>query len=164
MVAVWSSLWGENQVKTFIGREGNVGLEGLLEKKKGLVQKVELHIEENVLKAWLVSLFQGRLRAQRKMEDWGKYFIVRKGITESIRETIGILNGRVGYVYLVDEDCKIRWAASANAEEGEQETMMRGLRKLADDAATRLEEEAAKKLARETSKAKTEDERKDVQK
>ncbi|KAF2495870.1 hypothetical protein BU16DRAFT_485181 [Lophium mytilinum] len=130
IVSVWSSLWGENQVKTFTGLEENPELQEFLRKNKDRAQRVEVHIEENYAKAWLVSLFQGRLRKQRAEEDWGKYFIVKKGINESIRETIGILNGRVGYVYLLDEECKIRWAASGNAEEGEPESMMKGLQKL----------------------------------
>ncbi|KAF2808481.1 uncharacterized protein BDZ99DRAFT_56645 [Mytilinidion resinicola] len=132
IVSVWSSLWGENQVKTFTGVDQNPGLQEFLKKNKEQAQRVDVHIEENLAKAWLVSLFQNRLRKQRAEEDWGKYFIVRKGIDESIRETIGILNGRVGYVYLLDEECKIRWAASGNAEEGEPETMMKGLQKLVD--------------------------------
>jgi ATPase complex subunit ATP10 len=135
VVSVWSSLWGENQVKSFTGRDSNPELQQFVSKNKKLVQRVDVHIEENVLKAWLVALFQSRLRSQRAEEDWGKYFIVRKGINESIRETIGILNGRVGYVYLLDEECKIRWAASGNAEGGERETMMRGLQKLVENAA-----------------------------
>jgi hypothetical protein len=32
---------------------------------------------------------------------------------------MGLLNSQVGYVYLVDSSCKIRWAGSGHAWEGE---------------------------------------------
>ena len=41
-----------------------------------------------------------------------------------------MVNGRVGYVYLVDWDGKIRWAANGEAAEGEREDLMNGARKL----------------------------------
>ena len=31
-----------------------------------------------------------------------------------VRYDMGMTNSRVGYVYLVDEQCKIRWAACAD--------------------------------------------------
>jgi ATPase complex subunit ATP10 len=35
---------------------------------------------------------------------------------EYTREPLGMVNNRVGYVYLVDEDLKIRWAGCADAK------------------------------------------------
>jgi ATPase complex subunit ATP10 len=78
-------------------------------------------------------MFQYRLRNQRKEEDWGKYFVIRRGVSDQIRETIGLLNGRVGYVYLIDKDCKIRWAGSGDAEGTEKEDLMKGLQRLVDE-------------------------------
>ena len=85
------------------------------------------------MKRWIIALFQWRLRRQRKKEDWGKYFVVRKGVSQKIREMIGALNGRVGYVYLLDRDCRIRWAGSANAEGSEKDDLTKGLRKLVQE-------------------------------
>jgi ATPase complex subunit ATP10 len=34
-------------------------------------------------------------------------------------------NSRIGYVYLVDENAKIRWAACADAKEEEEEALIR---------------------------------------
>ena len=34
-------------------------------------------------------------------------------------------NNRIGYVYLVDENLKIRWAACADAKEEEEEALIR---------------------------------------
>jgi ATPase complex subunit ATP10 len=131
---VYSSQWGESQAQTFTGKKVNAALHQLLAQSPHAVQMVDVNIEENSLKAWIIALFQFRLRASKPKEDWGKYFVVRKGVSEKIRETIGLLNGRVGYVYLVDQDCKIRWASSGNAEGSEMDDLNRGVGKLVAEA------------------------------
>jgi ATPase complex subunit ATP10 len=134
VVNVYSSQWGESQAQTFTGKQVNAALHQLLAQSPHAVQMVDVNIEENSLKAWIIALFQFRLRAAKPKEDWGKYFVVRKGVSEKIRETIGLLNGRVGYVYLVDQDCKIRWAGSGNAEGSEMDDLNRGVGKLVAEA------------------------------
>lgn len=42
-----------------------------------------------------------------------------------MREPLGMTNSRIGYVYLVDENLKIRWAACADAMEEEEEALVR---------------------------------------
>jgi ATPase complex subunit ATP10 len=137
VVNIYSSHWGEMQSWTFTHKRGNPQLHEILKENKDVAQLVDINVEENTLKAWILALFEWRLRLQRPKEDWGKYFIVRKGISQQIRETIGLLNSRVGYVYLVDEQCKIRWAGSANAEGDEKEYMNKGLQRLIHDLRTR---------------------------
>jgi ATPase complex subunit ATP10 len=134
VVNVYSSQWGEAQAHTFTGKKVNTALHQLLAQSPHVVQMVDVNIEENSVKAWIIALFQWRLRSSKPKEDWGKYFVVRKGVSEKIRETIGLLNGRVGYVYLVDEDCKIRWAGSGNAEGSEMDDLNRGVAKLVAEA------------------------------
>ncbi len=46
---------------------------------------------------------------------------IRKGLSEEARDAMGLLNSSVGYVYLIDSTCKIRWAGSGHAWEGEVE-------------------------------------------
>jgi ATPase complex subunit ATP10 len=134
VVNIYSSQWGEAQVQTFTGKKVNAALHQLLVQSGHVVQMVDINIEENSVKAWIIALFQWRLRGSKPKEDWEKYFVVKKGVSEKIRETIGLLNGRVGYVYLVDEDCKIRWAASGNAEGSEMDDLNRGVAKLVAEA------------------------------
>ena len=134
VVNVFSSDWGVRQVDTFTGKQTNAGLHDILAQKSGVAQMVDINIEENSMKAMIISLFQWRLKASKAKEDWGKYFIVKRGVSERIRETIGLLNGRVGYVYLVDQDCKIRWAGSGDAEGTEMEDMNRGFAKMVSEA------------------------------
>jgi ATPase complex subunit ATP10 len=134
VVNVYSSQWGEAQAQTFTGKKVNTALHQLLAQSPHVVQMVDINIEENTMKAWIIALFQWRLRASKSKEDWGKYFVVKKQVSEKLRETIGLLNGRVGYVYLVDQDCKIRWAGSGNAEGTEMDDMNRGVAKLVSEA------------------------------
>jgi ATPase complex subunit ATP10 len=143
VVRVYSSQWGEGQVMTFTGKKENPELGEILDNNKDVAQIVDLNIDENWLKAIIVRLFQGRLRSQRSEEDWGKYFMIQKLVSNEIRETIGLMNGRVGYVYLLDEQCRIRWAGSGNAEGTEVGDLNKGLNKLIQDSrdmkAARLE-------------------------
>ena len=134
VVNVYSSQWGLSQVETFTGKNTNGGLQSLLAQNPQVAQMVDVNIEENSMKAWIIALFQWRLKASKPKEEWGKYFVVRRGISERIRETIGLLNGRVGYVYLVDQDCKIRWAGSGDAEGSEMEDMNKGFARLVSEA------------------------------
>jgi len=38
---------------------------------------------------------------------------------EYVREDLGMVNKHVGYVYLVDEMCRVRWAGCADAKQEE---------------------------------------------
>ena len=85
------------------------------------------------MKAWLVRLFMGSIRRRIPELDWGRYFLVKKGITAEIRETIGLLNSKVGYTYLVDHKCRIRWAGSGTSEEAERESLARGVQRIVNE-------------------------------
>lgn len=98
-----------------------------------LAQRVEINVEDNTLKAWLIRMFMWRMRQTMPTEQHGRYFLVRKGFTDSLKEAIGIMNGKVGYVFLLDENCRIRWAGSGPAEEGELEGLNNGIRKLVEE-------------------------------
>jgi ATPase complex subunit ATP10 len=139
IVGIFSSGWAENQVATFCSKEKNPALHEVLEQEKqrgkaGLGQMVEINHEPNALKWWILRAFAGRLRALRPQQDWAKYFLIRRGIDDDIRDRIGLLNSKVGYVYLVDTECKIRWAGSAVAHELEQESLVRNLRRVLAEA------------------------------
>ncbi|KAK4192691.1 ATP10 protein-domain-containing protein [Podospora australis] len=127
IIALFSGVWAENQANTFISAEANPSLHTMIDETQGRAQLVRVNIEEDWLKAMLVRLFMSSMRKQVGEANWDKYFIVRKGITDEIRESIGLLNSKVGYVYLVDHQCRIRWAGSGDAAEGEREGLLRAL-------------------------------------
>ena len=133
VVSIFSGTWAENQTATFTG--GNPELDAALAGGKGMVQRVDINVEENTLKANLIKLFMPGIRKRLPVESHGRYFLIRRGITEEIRENIGFLNSKVGYIYLVDSECKIRWAGSGRAEAGEKESLVRGIKRLLETLA-----------------------------
>ncbi|KAL8719900.1 MAG: hypothetical protein Q9225_003159 [Loekoesia sp. 1 TL-2023] len=135
LVSVYSGRWAELQTQSFVDEKLHPELTHLIstsEQQGGPIQKVEINIEEDWMKALIVRTFMGGIKKQRREEDWGRYFLVRKGVTEEMREAIGIGNAKVGYVYLVDWLCRIRWAGSANAQEGEKEGLRTGVKRLVE--------------------------------
>lgn len=129
VVAVYSSRWGEKQAMTFMD-----GLEEREEFKNAKkVQRIDINVEENPAKLLILKFFLGSLRKQVPEERHGKYFIVSKGITDEIREATGLWNSKVGYIFLVDAACRIRWAASGDARPDEKEVLPWGVKKLSDE-------------------------------
>ncbi|KAI1281040.1 ATP10 protein-domain-containing protein [Xylaria sp. FL0933] len=131
VVSVFSSLWAENQCNTFVSKESNPAFEQILAGSGGRAQHVRVNIEEDPLKALLVRLWMWNLRKQvGGEENYGRYFLVRKGVSDEIREGIGLLNSKVGYTYLLDSDCRIRWAGSGHSEDHEREGLIKGIERL----------------------------------
>lgn len=125
-------MWAETQARSFTDPDQNPALAALLAAAGGpaRAQIVRVNVEEDMLKAWLVRLFAGSMRRKIGRENWDRYFVVRRGITDEIRESIGVLNSKVGYTYLVDHECRIRWAASGSADPGEREGLVKGMERI----------------------------------
>ncbi|KAF2154600.1 hypothetical protein K461DRAFT_284955 [Myriangium duriaei CBS 260.36] len=136
VVTLSSSGWGENQVKSFCDEKENPGLGqfldhiGSAEGGKKLAQLVEINYEPNTFKHWLIKLFIGRLKAMKEQFRWGRYFVVHKGFDQELRQAVGMSNQKVGHVYLVDAECRIRWAGHALADEQERTSMVKNLNRL----------------------------------
>ncbi|KAM0345331.1 hypothetical protein ACHAPU_006730 [Fusarium lateritium] len=132
VICFFSSRWAEQQVATFTSKEENPALHEVLAKHPE-TQLVHINHEDNAGKAWLVRFFMGTLRRQFPEKDWDKYFLVRRGLTDDIRESVGLLNSKVGYVFLVDKYCRIRWAGSGTAHPVETEGLTKGLSRIVDE-------------------------------
>lgn len=130
IVAMYSNLWAENQTKTFVDATQNPGLQRVLDGNKNKVQVLRVNMEDNWMRAALIKMFMGNLRRQLGEENWGRYFLVRNVVSDEIREAIGLLNAKVGYVYLVDKDCRIRWAGSGDSEDHEKLGLIRATERL----------------------------------
>lgn len=130
VVSVYSSQWAENQAATFASERENPELYKVIESSCGLAQMVQINIEENSLKYMLIKLFMSSLRRKYSIDNWGNYFVVRKGVADEIRDAIGLLNSKVGYTYLLDGHCRIRWAGSGPAAIDEREGLVRGVQRL----------------------------------
>jgi ATPase complex subunit ATP10 len=133
VVSILSNQWTQGQVDTFVSAKHNPELEKVLESSKDVAQRIYIQHEPNTLRWWLIQFFRGNLRRGKSMEEQKRYFMVRRGVTEEIKESIGLLNESVGYVYLVDQECRIRWAGNAIAEPAERESMVRGVKKLIEE-------------------------------
>lgn len=133
VICFFSSRWAEQQVATFTSKEENPALHETLAKNPDTTQLVNINYEDNAGKAWLVRFFMGTLRRQFPEKDWDKYFLVRRGLTDDIRESIGLLNSKVGYVFLVDKYCRVRWAGSGTAHPVETEGLAKGLSRIVDE-------------------------------
>lgn len=130
IVLVYSGQWAQGQTDSFLSETQNPELVRLLKAQPRSIQKVEINVEETRGRAALVWMFVRGLRNVRMSDDWGRYFVVRRGLTEDVRMNMGFFNGKVGYVYLVDWDCRIRWAGSGEAARGEKEGMVASAKRL----------------------------------
>jgi len=136
IVCVMSKTWAEYQVKSWVGEKENPEIQKLVKESEGMAQIMELNVEEGRLYRAVLKLFEGRLRRMRRKTDWEKYFFLT-GIPDSVRECTGIIqNSKAGYVYLVDAECRIRWAGSGDAEQGEKEALVKGFKKLIEEKKT----------------------------
>jgi ATPase complex subunit ATP10 len=133
VVSLFSSAWAENQAATFASEKSNPALHEAVKESGGLAQLIQINIEENTLKAMLIKLFMPGLRKRLGVHNWGRYFLVEKGMNDDIRDSIGLLNSKVGYTYLLDGECKIRWAGSGISEDGEKEGLVRGVNRLVEE-------------------------------
>lgn len=141
IVNVFSSEWAERQVRTFTSNVANPELHAVLvaeksEEKGSAVQLVDVNHEPNFLKYWLLRLFAGSNRRKRSKQQWGRYFLIKKGFSADLRASLAMVNQRVGQVYLLDPQCRIRWAGSARADESEKQSLVRGVRRLLQEAKT----------------------------
>ncbi|PSR90472.1 ATP10 protein-domain-containing protein [Coniella lustricola] len=134
VVAIFSTGWAERQVMSFIAEDKNREMHKILEEYKGQAQLVRINIEDQSwLRYWFLRLCAPLIRRNFKKENWTKYFLVKSGITDELREGIGALNSKVGYVYLVDGDCKLRWAGSGPAQPEELQSLAKSLARLIDE-------------------------------
>lgn len=139
VVAMHSAVWAEEQVGKFVDAKENGELERIIRGSGGLVHRVNVNMQQGWFRTWLARMFKGRIRRLVGEERWGRYFIIqlprdiRRGLQEETRDAMGLLNSQVGYLYLVDSDCKIRWAASAYPWEGEVEGLNNAVKRLIEE-------------------------------
>ncbi|KZP18123.1 hypothetical protein FIBSPDRAFT_829636 [Athelia psychrophila] len=80
-----------------------------------LYTPVSINLQENLLKSFLVSLFLSSIRKQVAPDLHATYLVSGQNM-EYVREPLGLVNKHVGYVYLLDENLKVRWAGCADAK------------------------------------------------
>ena len=142
IVRLSSEQWAQSQCESFTDDIQNPLLVEETErlKDKG-VQMVNINIEEQWSKAILVRLSVRWHRKEVPKEEWPNTFMVRKGINDYTRRDLGVPNPRVGHVYVVDQNCKIRWAGCGNANDEERDSLVMAVRRLAEPSRFVAQEE-----------------------
>jgi len=133
IVSVYNTDWALRQANTFVSEKNNPELHKIVGSSSE-AQMVQINIEENPLKHGLIKLFMPNLRRKIIEENWGRYFVVKNNIPEDSRDAIGYLNSKVGYTYLLDGKCRIRWAGSGPAEGDEKQGLVAGVKRLLEEA------------------------------
>ncbi|KAJ6618870.1 ATP10 protein-domain-containing protein [Mycena sp. CBHHK59/15] len=87
-----------------------------------LYQRIHINLQDNYLKALVVNLFLHNLRKKVPKELYGNCLLSTQNM-EYLREPMGLTNKMVGYVYLIDENLKIRWAAGGDATLAETQAL-----------------------------------------
>ena len=127
---VMSRTWAGEQVETFVTPE----VLQIVRESGGKAQVLDLNVEEAPLARFMLWLYTGRIKKQ-KSEPFLKYLLLKE-IESDVRELLGMLNHRAGYVFLLDSDCKIRWAGSGDAQPEEAQSLVSGLKKLIEEKAS----------------------------
>ncbi|KAH7910272.1 ATPase assembly factor ATP10 [Hygrophoropsis aurantiaca] len=89
-----------------------------------LYRYVQINLQENLLKSFLVSLFLSSIAKAVPPELHSTYLVSSQSM-DYVREQLGMVNKHIGYVYLVDENLKIRWAGCADAKVEETNALER---------------------------------------
>ncbi|KAI8328243.1 ATP10 protein-domain-containing protein [Chlamydoabsidia padenii] len=87
------------------------------------IQCIELNVQENVLKQLVLKAFIPSIRKNLPDNRKDNYMFLFKDITKT-RKMLDMTNQYIGYVFLVDEDCKIRWTAHGDATQEEVANML----------------------------------------
>ncbi|KAK9451839.1 ATP10 protein-domain-containing protein [Limtongia smithiae] len=122
VVKLYCSLSGEKQVATYFSSPEKRDHNG------DGYQVVDITVPESFAKRWISKMFASQTRARVGPERYGLFFYARMPPQQQVSQAIGFSNKFSGYVYIVDAECKIRWAASGSASAEEAESLERCLK------------------------------------
>ncbi|KAF9181253.1 Mitochondrial ATPase complex subunit atp10 [Haplosporangium sp. Z 767] len=128
LVAISGTRFGEEHIETFMTpflKQWPAG------NKSSKVQLVELNIQENPLKAGLVRMMVPFVKKTIPEERHANYILHYKSI-KHLKDPLSMQNSYLGYVFLVDSDCKIRWGAHGKGTETEIRTLLESVQKLSE--------------------------------
>lgn len=151
IVSYTSQTWSALQVKSFVGKKENPELATALEElKEDGLQKMFVTYEDDWLKQALVysCLWWARRKCDREhgRDVRERSLIVMRGVDRDFWEhKLGVVNLQCGYVFLVDHNCKIRWAGTGDATDEEKASLVRVARMLVQERKDHEERKKARK-------------------
>ncbi|CUM67472.1 uncharacterized protein PRCAT00005169001 [Priceomyces carsonii] len=87
-------------------------------------QIIDVNVPQSWIKGFLVKIFVGRIKKAVNRERYRKYMILPEHIfSYDVRSKLLCDNMCSGYVYVLDNEGKIRWATSGNADEAEKKQL-----------------------------------------
>lgn len=118
-------------------------------------QYLQINHQANVLKSMLLSFVVSSLRRSMSENRWPSYLISSGEWSDlDITGPLGIENKLLGYVYLVDADCKVRWAGNGEATPEEVDylrraaaVLVRRTNEVVENGEEKVAEEVAEKEA-----------------
>ncbi|KAF9940289.1 Mitochondrial ATPase complex subunit atp10 [Modicella reniformis] len=120
LVCISGTRFGEEQIETFTTPFSKKWPSGQVGSK---VQFVELNIQENPLKAGLVRMMVPFVKKSIPEERHTNYILHYKPI-KHLKDPLSMQNSYLGYVFLVDSNCKIRWGAHGRGTDTEIKTLL----------------------------------------
>ncbi|CAH2353123.1 mitochondrial ATPase complex subunit Atp10p [[Candida] railenensis] len=131
IVRIYSTISGDNVSRTYFqsqtGDKSNY-LEGSgYEEFKKLhpnTQIIDLNMPQTAVKRFFVNISKGSLKKMIPQERHDDYFILPyKLFPLQVRQELNCDNVCSGYIYLLDQEGRIRWATSGSANEAEYSLM-----------------------------------------
>lgn len=134
LVRVYSTVSGENCCNTWFGDYLHDYAKFKLDYPQA--QIIDINIPQNWLKGFVINLLKGHIRKTLSPERWDRYFVLPDHIFPfDIRQKLLCDNMCSGYVYVLDNEGKIRWATSGFALDEEKALMYKCVRGLEKEAA-----------------------------
>jgi ATPase complex subunit ATP10 len=119
LVCILTSVLSEQHAKSYY----EAALELYGSGKDRNFQLVQINLQENRLKAYVVSLFASSLKKTIPVHLQSTYLLSHQDLTME-REDLALHNKHVGYTYLVGPDEKSRWGGAAFAEREERQALI----------------------------------------
>lgn len=131
VVRIYSTLSGERCADTYFKTNGKNYLTTDYDEfttKFPNTHIIDINIPQNWLKGFFVNLSKGNIKKQIPLARQDCYFLIPDHVfTYNIKQELYCDNSCAGFIYLVDQEGRIRWATSGNANEKELTLMWKCL-------------------------------------
>ena len=111
LVGFFMNQYGEYQVRDFMNHFSKYD-------KDPTVGRLTLNVQENTVKSPIMRLLVPYIRSQLPVQERDRYAILFQNIAQE-RRRMGMENGALGWVNLVDDKARIRWQAHGQPLEHE---------------------------------------------
>lgn len=131
LLRIFSTISGENCANTYMKDYLSADGYKKLQEKYPNTQVVDLNLPQSWIKGLFVKWAKSNLKSIIPPARHNLYFILPHTMfTLDVKETLKCDNMCSGYLYVLDEDGKIRWATSGFANDDEIEVLWRTVRGL----------------------------------